>query len=201
MGAYSPAPVVTPEVYERIMTSVIRPTVEGMAEEGAPFRGFLYAGVMINDQGIPYVLEFNCRMGDPETQPIMQRLNSDITELCLAACQGRLDHVSTQWDERISLGVVMVSGGYPDTYAKGFAIEGLDQPDIDDVKVFHAGTRQDEQGNVVNSGGRVLCVCALGSTTAEAQQKAYHRARQIHWQDCAYRTDIGYRAIARENNR
>jgi phosphoribosylamine--glycine ligase len=197
MGAYSPAPVVTPEMHERIMDQVIRPTVEGMAAEGNPYTGFLYAGVMIDADGTPKVLEYNCRFGDPETQPIMLRLRSDLVALCEAALEGKLDQTSTDWDERCALGVVLAAGGYPESYAKGEAISGLPETEADDRKVFHAGTAE-KDGQVVTSGGRVLCATALGTTVAEAQQKAYELTRQISWQDVFYRTDIGYRAVARE---
>ncbi len=197
MGAYSPAPVVTAEIHARVMREVIEPTVRGMAAEGHPYTGFLYAGLMIDAQGTPKVLEYNCRFGDPETQPIMLRLRSDLVTLCNAALDGRLDQISADWDPRPSLGVVLAAGGYPDSYAKGAPISGLPQTEAADAKVFHAGTTQ-KDGQVVTNGGRVLCATALGQTVAEAQQRAYELARQIHWQDVYYRTDIGYRAIARE---
>ncbi|MDF1782059.1 MAG: phosphoribosylamine--glycine ligase [Alcanivoracaceae bacterium] len=197
MGAYSPAPVVTAEMHDRIMQQVIYPTVEGMASEGHPYTGFLYAGLMIGADGIPKVIEFNCRFGDPETQPIMMRLQSDLVALCDAALDGKLDSITAQWDPRPSLGVVMAAGGYPDDYRKGDVISGLDAADSNGVKTFHAGTRL-ENGNVVTAGGRVLCVTALGDSVAEAQQRAHEGIKHISWQDCQYRTDIGYRAIARE---
>jgi phosphoribosylamine--glycine ligase len=200
MGAYSPAPVVTPEMHDRIMDQVIRPTVEGMAAEGNPYTGFLYAGVMIDANGIPKVLEYNCRFGDPETQPIMLRLRSDLVELCLAALEGKLDQTSADWDERCALGVVLAAGGYPDNYAKGEPISGLPESEVEDRKVFHAGTSE-KDGQVVTNGGRVLCATALGHSVAEAQQKAYELTRQISWKDVYYRTDIGYRAVAREQGR
>ncbi len=199
MGAYSPAPVVTPEMHDRIMDQVIRPTVEGMATEGHPYTGFLYAGVMIDKNGIPKVLEYNCRFGDPETQPIMLRMRSDLVELCNAALDGRLDECNTEWDSRPALGIVLAAGGYPASYAKGEIIHGLPESDAGDSKVFHAGTA-DKEGAVVTNGGRVLCATALGESVAEAQQNAYALAAQIQWQDIYYRTDIGYRAIAREQN-
>ena len=199
MGAYSPAPVVTPEMHDRIMEQVIRPTVEGMAAEGHPYTGFLYAGVMIDANGVPKVLEYNCRFGDPETQPIMLRLRSDLVALCEAALGGRLDQCTTEWDERPALGVVMAAGDYPASYAKGEPISGLPAASTEDSKVFHAGTSEKE-GKVVTSGGRVLCATALGETVAEAQRKAYELVAQIKWKDVYYRTDIGYRAIAREQN-
>jgi phosphoribosylamine--glycine ligase len=196
MGAYSPAPVVTPAIHDRVMREVILPTVRGMAAEGSPFTGFLYAGLMIAADGTPKVLEYNVRFGDPETQPIMLRLRSDLVALCLAALEGRLDSVTAEWDARASLGVVLAAGGYPDSYRKGDVIEGLPPPDDTDCKVFHAGTTG--QGDaVLTNGGRVLCVCALGDTIADAQRRAYACAGRIHWPDVYYRTDIGYRAIAR----
>jgi len=197
MGAYSPAPVVTPEMHDRIMDQVIRPTVEGMAAEGHPYTGFLYAGVMIDSKGIPKVLEYNCRFGDPETQPIMLRLRSDLVELCNAALDGKLNECNTEWDSRPALGVVLAAGGYPASYAKGEVIRGLPESDSEECKVFHAGTADNKRA-VVTSGGRVLCATALGETVAEAQQNAYALAQQIQWKDVYYRTDIGYRAIARE---
>jgi phosphoribosylamine--glycine ligase len=197
MGAYSPAPVVTPAVHERAMQEVIWPTVRGMAAEGNTYTGFLYAGLMVQSDGTPKVLEYNCRFGDPETQPVMMRLLSDLTELCDAALDGRLDRTEAAWDPRPALGVVMAAGGYPDAYAKGAPIAGLDLPDGEDCKVFQAGTAL-KDGAVVTSGGRVLCVTALGATVAEAQQRAYRRCAQIGWDDSFYRTDIGYRAVARE---
>ncbi len=197
MGAYSPAPVVTPEMHERIMQQVIKPTVQGMAQEGLPYTGFLYAGVMINSEGVPKVLEYNCRFGDPETQPIMLRMNSDLVAHCLAALEGKLDQQVAQWDERASLGVVLAAGGYPDSYNKGDVISGLPQSEVADSKVFHAGTAtQDDE--VVTAGGRVLCATALGNSVAEAQERAYALANTIHWDNVYYRTDIGYRAVERE---
>ncbi len=195
MGAYSPAPVVDDELTKRVMREVILPTVKGMAKEGRPYRGFLYAGLMISPEGVPNVLEFNCRMGDPETQPIMTRLNSDLADLCLAALAGTLDTVKAHWDERVALGVVMAAGGYPNTYRKGDAILGLEK-DLPDTVVFHAGTR--EAGTeIVTDGGRVLCVCALGTDIAGAQSLAYRRARSITWPDAYLRGDIGHRAVNR----
>lgn len=196
MGAYSPAPVVTPEMHDRIMQQVIIPTVEGMESEGHPYTGFLYAGVMIDKDGIPKVLEFNCRFGDPETQPIMSRLQSDLSELCLAAIDGKLNTTEANWDPRAALGVVMAAGGYPESYPKGDLISGIDQ--VSEGKVFHAGTAE-KDGQVVTNGGRVLCVVALGDTVTEAQKKAYQAVEQISWDKVYYRTDIGHRAIAREN--
>ncbi|WP_097459038.1 phosphoribosylamine--glycine ligase [Mangrovitalea sediminis] len=197
MGAYSPAPVVTPAIHDRIMDEVIMPTVRGMASEDNPYTGFLYAGLMIAADGSPKVIEFNCRFGDPETQPIMMRMRSDLVELCNAAVDGRLDQCDSDWDERASLGIVLAAGGYPDSYAKGNVISGLPETEIEGEKVFHAGTRM-ENGNVVTNGGRVLCATALGQTVTEAQQRAYALAAKIQWQDLYYRKDIGYRAVARE---
>ncbi len=197
MGAYSPAPVVTPEIHERVMREVIEPTMRGMAADGTPYTGFLYAGLMIAADGTPKVLEFNCRFGDPETQPIMMRLKSDLVELCLAALDGRLSSVTAEWDSRIALGVVLAAGGYPGAYQKGEVIEGLPGSETGDTRVFHAGTA-DADGQVVTTGGRVLCVCALGDTVSAAQQKAYAQVGKIHWNDMHYRRDIGWRAIARE---
>ena len=196
MRAYSPAPVVTSEIYARALREVILPTVAGMATEGHAYTGFLYAGLMIAPDGTPKVLEYNCRFGDPETQPIMLRLRSDLAALCEAALDGRLDEVTTDWDPRPSLGVVMAAGGYPASYAKGAVISGL--PDeTTDSKVFHAGTAEHD-GDVVTSGGRVLCACALGDTVAAAQAAAYALVELINWDQAYYRRDIGYRAVARE---
>ncbi|HBI09741.1 MAG TPA: phosphoribosylamine--glycine ligase [Franconibacter pulveris] len=203
MGAYSPAPVVTDEVFQRAMDRVIWPTVRGMAAEGNTYTGFLYAGLMIDKQGNPKVIEFNCRFGDPETQPIMLRLQSDLVDLCLAACEGKLDTVQSQWDPRPSLGVVMAAGGYPGDYRTGDVIHGLPLEEIanGDGKVFHAGTTLREDEQVVTSGGRVLCVTALGDSVAQAQQRAYKLMADIHWDGCFSRQDIGYRAIARERQK
>ncbi len=197
MGAYSPAPVVTPAVADRIMQRIMLPTVAGLAADGTPYTGFLYAGVMIDDAGDPRVLEFNCRFGDPETQPIMMRLRSDLVELCEAGVDGRLNEVDVDWDPRASLGVVLAAGGYPERYRKGDPIEGLDGCDGEDTKIFHAGTAE-KDGRVVTAGGRVLCAVALGDTVRDAQHRAYELADRIHWQDKACRRDIGYRAVARE---
>jgi len=197
MGAYSPAPVVTPAIHDRVMNEVILPTVRGMAQDGIVYTGFLYAGLMIDPAGTPKVLEFNCRFGDPETQPIMLRLRSDLVALCLAAVEGRLDSEPAEWDDRPALGVVLAAGGYPDAYAKGDAIRGLPTRDSADAKVFHAGTRR-QGDDIVTNGGRVLCACALGETVAAAQARAYELARGIDWRGVYYRTDIGHRAIARE---
>lgn len=197
MGAYSPAPVVTDAVHQRVMEKVIYPTVEGMAAEGHTYQGFLYAGLMIDEQGEPKVIEFNCRFGDPETQPIMMRLQSDLVELCLAGAQGKLAGKTSQWDPRPALGVVMAAGGYPGEYRKGDVIEGLDIQEAN-CKVFQAGTAL-KNGAVVTDGGRVLCVTALGEDIAQAQKQAYAALQHIHWNDAFCRSDIGYRAIARLN--
>jgi phosphoribosylamine--glycine ligase len=197
MGAYSPAPVVTPEIHKRIMKEVIEPTVSGMAAEGNPYTGFLYAGLMITEDGTPKVIEYNCRFGDPETQPIMFRMRSDLVQHCLAALQGKLDHEKAEWDSRASLGVVLAAGGYPESYRKGDVISGLPEQDAEDRKVFHAGTAE-KDGQVVTAGGRVLCAVALGSTVAEAQKAAYELAHQVKWDGVFYRSDIGYRAVERE---
>jgi phosphoribosylamine--glycine ligase len=197
MGAYSPAPVVTSEIHDRVMREVIEPTVQGMAAEGNPYTGFLYAGLMITADGTPKVIEYNCRFGDPETQPIMMRLQSDLVELCLAATKGELAGRSIEFDARPAVGVVLAAGGYPGSYAKDLPISGLGQGESADAKVFHAGTAL-KDGNVVTSGGRVLCATAMGATVTEAQANAYALASQIGWQDMFYRKDIAYRAIARE---
>jgi len=197
MGAYSPAPVVTAEIHQRIMHEVIEPTVAGMADEGNPYTGFLYAGLMITADGTPKVIEYNCRFGDPETQPIMMRLQSDLVDLCNAALDGKLDQVEAQWDSRAAVGVVMAAGGYPADYPKGDIISGLPETDSSDAKVFHAGTAE-KDSNVVTAGGRVLCVVGLGKTVSEAQLRAYELTRQISWDKVYYRNDIGHRAIARE---
>ncbi|ENM5854788.1 phosphoribosylamine--glycine ligase [Vibrio mimicus] len=197
MGAYSPAPVVTQEIHDRVMREVIYPTVRGMAAEGNTYTGFLYAGLMIDKTGAPKVIEYNCRFGDPETQPIMMRLQSDLVELCQAAIAGKLDQVESKWDPRASIGVVLAAGGYPGDYAKGDVISGLPTQETAGQKVFHAGT--ETQGDqVVTNGGRVLCATALGNTVLEAQQRAYQLADQINWNGMFCRRDIGYRAIARE---
>lgn len=197
MGAYSPAPVVTPKIHERIMQEVIMPTVQGMAQEGNTYTGFLYAGLMIDAQGTPKVIEFNCRFGDPETQPILMRLQSDLVELCLAGVEGRLDSMDSQWDPRPAVGVVMAAEGYPADYRRGDVITGLPKTNAYEQKVFHAGTTE-QDGQVITNGGRVLCATALGNSVLEAQQNAYQLAQQIQWQGCFYRKDIGYRAIERE---
>lgn len=197
MGAYSPAPVVTPDIHQRIMDEVIHPTVRGMTAEGHPYRGFLYAGLMIDKSGTPRVIEFNCRFGDPETQPILLRMKSDLVELCGAAIDGRLDQCHSEWDERASVGIVLAAGGYPGSYNKGDGISGLPETEVAGEKVFHAGTRLNGD-QVVTNGGRVLCATALGATVTEAQQRAYKLARGIQWQGVFYRSDIAFRAIARE---
>ena len=196
MGAYSPAPVVTSELHQRIMDEVIEPTVKGMAAEGNPYTGFLYAGLMISPDGDPKVIEYNCRFGDPETQPIMMRLQTDLVMLCETALDGKLDQASTQWDERAAIGIVLAAGGYPGDYKKGDVITGI-PAETADSKVFHAGTAE-KDGQVVTSGGRVLCAVGLGNSVSAAQQKAYEVVNQIHWDGVFYRNDIGYRAIARE---
>ncbi|MCQ4255702.1 phosphoribosylamine--glycine ligase [Stutzerimonas stutzeri] len=198
MGAYSPAPVVTADVHKRVMDEVIYPTVRGMAAEGNVYTGFLYAGLMIDKAGKPKVIEFNCRFGDPETQPIMVRLESSLVLLVEAALAKALDKVEATWDPRPTVGVVLAAGGYPSDYAKGDVIEGLDDAAALDGKVFHAGTALNDQGQVVTAGGRVLCATAIGRTVSEAQQQAYRLAEKIHWNGCFYRKDIGYRAISRE---
>lgn len=199
MGAYSPAPVVTQEIHQRIMQEVIYPTVNGMAAENNVYTGFLYAGLMIMPNGQPKVIEFNCRFGDPETQPIMMRLQSDLVELCLAACDGKLDQVKSQWCEQVALGIVLAAEGYPSTPRKGDVIRGLDVPTESDKKVFYAGVAKQEN-EIVTNGGRVLCVTALGDSVLAAQQKAAQLAERIHWNGRFYRRDIGWRAIKREQN-
>ncbi|MCX8048361.1 MAG: phosphoribosylamine--glycine ligase [Methylohalobius sp.] len=194
MGAYSPAPQVTPEIEQQILTQIIRPTLEGMMAEGVPYTGFLYAGLMLTQDG-PKVLEFNCRLGDPETQPLMMRLKSDLFELCLAAADGGLAGIRAQWDERAALGVVMAAEGYPDTCRQGDVIQGLPAEKREDLKVFHAGTRLEER-KIITAGGRVLCVCALGESVAEARRKAYAQVEKISWPGVQYRRDIGWRARA-----
>jgi phosphoribosylamine--glycine ligase len=197
MGAYSPAPVVTAEVHQRVMDEVIWPTVKGMASEGNVYTGFLYAGLMIDQAGKPKVIEFNCRFGDPETQPIMVRLESSLVLLIEAALAQALDKVEARWDPRPTVGVVLAAGGYPGDYAKGIVIEGLADAAALEGKVFHAGTAL-KDGQVVTAGGRVLCATAIGASVADAQQQAYRLAEKIRWDGCFYRKDIGYRAIARE---
>jgi len=197
MGAYSPAPVVTPAVHQRIMSEVIEPTVKGMAEEGNNYTGFLYAGLMITDAGEPKVIEYNCRFGDPETQPIMMRLESDLAELCLATINNNLANTSASWSKESALGVVLAAKGYPNDYTKGHKINGLDTPLPTGTKIFHAGTSSDN-GNIVTSGGRVLCATALGNSIAQAQANAYDAIKHVNWSGMNYRSDIGYRAIERE---
>jgi phosphoribosylamine--glycine ligase len=197
MGAYSPAPVVTPAVHERVMREIMLPTVRGLAADGIHYRGFLYAGLMIDAAGQPRVIEFNCRLGDPETQPILFRLRSDLVDVCLQCFDGTLGDVPLEWDSRATVGVVMASRGYPDAYEKGKPITGLDAGASEDVKVFHAGTRLDD-GRVVTDGGRVLCVVGAGDSVRAARDAAYARVREITWDGAFYRNDIAYRAIARE---
>ena len=194
MGAYSPAPVVTQEIHDLVMRDVINPTLKGMADDGLPYTGFLYAGLMISKDNSVKVLEYNCRFGDPETQPIMMRMKSDLVELCNAALKGNLDKTTSDWDDRAALGVVIAAGGYPDTYQKGDIISGLSNTDQADKKIFHAGTQQ-QGDNIVTSGGRVLCACALGETIQEAQAKAYELVDTIQWDNMFYRTDIGFKAL------
>ena len=198
MGAYSPAPVVTQAIHDRVMKEVIYPTVEGMAAEGTPYTGFLYAGLMVMADGTPKVIEYNCRFGDPETQPIMLRMQSDLVELCLAAIDGNLDSVESKWDPRAAIGIVLAAGGYPADYHKGDIISGLPQQEQAGEKIFHAGTTNNIHGDVVTNGGRVLCATAMGDTVLAAQQRAYTLAQQISWNGMFHRDDIGYRAIARE---
>ncbi|RUO63820.1 phosphoribosylamine--glycine ligase [Pseudidiomarina planktonica] len=197
MGAYSPAPVVTAKVHDWVMQHVIQPTVEGMAAEGNTYTGFLYAGLMVAPDGTSKVLEFNCRFGDPETQPIMMRLQSDLAELCLKAVDGKLADTSIEFDERPALGVVLAAGGYPESYKKGDVIQGLDTLKGEDIKVFHAGTSE-QNGEVVTNGGRVLCATALGATVTAAQKRAYELTHTISWDQVYFRTDIGHQAIRRE---
>ena len=198
MGAYSPAPVVTPAVHAWVMQHVIAPTVEGMAAEGHPYTGFLYAGLMIAADGTAKVLEYNCRFGDPETQPIMLRLQSDLVALCLAACGAELHQHQINFDPRATVGIVMAAGGYPDDYRGGDVITGIDAAEATGCKVFHAGTQHSAAGDLVTAGGRVLCVTAIGDSVSVAQQLAYQGVAQIKWSDAYYRTDIGYRAVNRE---
>ena len=200
MGAYSPAPVVTPEIHKRVMERIIYPTVQGMAAENNVYTGFLYAGLMIDAAGNPKVIEFNCRFGDPETQPIMMRMQSDLVELCLAACAGELDQKEAVYDSRAAVGVVLAAANYPGEPQKGDVIAGLDANTDADAKIFQAGTSA-KDGQVVTNGGRVLCATALGHSVLEAQQKAYQLAKQVSWDGMFYRSDIGYRAIAREQQK
>ena len=196
MGAYSPAPVVTAEVHENVMRQVIEPTLAGMAKDGMPYVGFLYAGLMIDVEGQPKVIEFNCRFGDPEAQPVMMRLQSDLLQACQAAVAGRLAESQLHFDPRVALGVVMAAGGYPQQYDRGDVISGLDK-ELADTKIFHAGTRM-QDGEVVTEGGRVLCVVGLGDNAALAQARAYERVDLIGWRNRYFRKDIGHRAIERE---
>jgi phosphoribosylamine---glycine ligase len=197
MGAYSPAPIVTPAVHDRIMREVIGPTLEGLRADGNPYTGFLYAGLMIASDGRPNVIEFNCRLGDPETQPILMRMQSDLIDACEAALGGRLQQIQARWDSRPALGVVMAAGGYPDSYRQGDPISGLDAAAKLPGKVFHAGTRR-AGSQVLTAGGRVLCAVGLGESVDAAQAQAYDLVHAIHWNLVQYRRDIGYRAIARE---
>ncbi|MBT8141265.1 MAG: phosphoribosylamine--glycine ligase [Gammaproteobacteria bacterium] len=198
MGAVSPAPRMDDELHARILDEIIRPTLQGLEQDGIVYIGFLYAGLMVSPDGSPKVIEFNCRFGDPETQPILYRLNSDLADLCDAALDGNLHLKTANWDSQVAIGVVMASGGYPLSYAKGHQINGLEYVSAD-CKVFHAGTQQ-EGDKIVTNGGRVLCVVAKGTSATEAQQKAYQGVKQISWNKVYYRDDIGYRAIAREQN-
>ena len=197
MGAYSPAPIVTAQLHRRIMREVIEPTLKGLAEDGNPYLGFLYAGLMIATDGTPNVLEFNCRFGDPETQPILMRLQSDFVDLCEAALEGSLERAEVRWDPRAALGVVMAAGGYPDAYRQGDPISGLDVAARRPGKVFHAGTRA-KGTQIVTAGGRVLCAVGLGDSVRAAHHQAYNLVHAIHWNLVQYRLDIGYRAIERE---
>jgi phosphoribosylamine--glycine ligase len=191
MGAYSPAPVVNPSIFDDVIKSIIKKTVDAMSAEGSPYTGFLYAGLMINN-GKAKVLEYNCRFGDPETQPIMMRLKSNLAQLCLLASQGKLDEALIEWDERVSLGVVLAANGYPNDYKKG---EKITVPvDSDNTKIFHAGTKLDSN-NIVSNGGRVLCATALGNSIQEAQKRAYELVDRVDWHTSYYRTDIGFKAL------
>ncbi len=196
MGAYSPAPVVTPQMHQTIMDTIIQPTLDGMIKDGIPYTGFLYAGVMIDAEGTPKVLEYNCRFGDPETQPIMMRLKSDLTDLCNAALDNKLNEITADWDSRMSVGVVLAAGGYPFDYNKGDIIRGI-PAETSDAKVFHAGTKMLDN-ELTTNGGRVLCACALGDSVQQAQTKAYEAVNAIEWDKVYFRTDIAYRAIERE---
>jgi phosphoribosylamine--glycine ligase len=198
MGAYSPAPVVTPEIHERIMQEVIVPTVEGMAAEGNDYTGFLYAGIMVAPDGTPKVLEYNCRFGDPETQPIMMRMKSDLVELCLSALGDGLAGVEAEFDVRAAVGVVLAAGGYPAAYGKGAVISGIEAANATGCKVFHAGTASSD-GSIVTSGGRVICVTALGNSVTQAQGLAYRGVAEIDWDGVYYRNDIAHKAISRES--
>jgi phosphoribosylamine--glycine ligase len=200
MGAYSPAPVVTPEMHQRIMELVINPTVKGMAAEGNTYTGFLYAGLMIMADGTPKVIEYNCRFGDPETQPLLLRMKSDLVTLCLAGVNGELADMTAEFDQGAAIGIVLAAGGYPNEYKKGLVIAGLPSHETEGLKVFHGGTKEVD-GQIVTNGGRVLCATALGNTVTEAQQKAYALAKTISWDGMFYRHDIAHRAIAREQNK
>ena len=200
MGAYSPAPVVTPEMHQRVMELVINPTVKGMAAEGNTYTGFLYAGLMIMADGTPKVIEYNCRFGDPETQPLLLRMKSDLVTLCLAGVNGELADMTAEFDQRAGIGIVLAAGGYPNEYKKGLVIEGLPEQETEGLKVFHGGTAEVD-GQIVTNGGRVLCVTVLGNTVTEAQQKAYDLAKTISWDGMFYRNDIAHRAIAREQTK
>ncbi|MBI80287.1 MAG: phosphoribosylamine--glycine ligase [Pseudomonadota bacterium] len=198
MGAYSPAPIITETIHNKIMNEIMRPTIQGLQKEGIYYRGFLYAGLIIsNDQ--PKVIEFNCRLGDPETQPILLRMKSDIVSLCMKSFEGKLGTSKTIWDPMSSLGVVMASGGYPEKYKSGYEISGLNQNQTSDTKIFHAGTKISNSKTITN-GGRVLCITTLGDNVSSAQKKAYRLVKKIKWKDSFYRNDIGYRAIERESN-
>lgn len=194
MGAYSPAPIVDENLHDIVMKTIIEPTVQGMKAAGTPYKGFLYAGLMIDKNGQPKVLEYNCRFGDPETQPIMMRLQSSLVDLCMAGANGTLNHQTALWDERFAIGVVMAAGGYPDSYKKGDVIKGLDKMG-EGVKVFHAGTALNENNEVVTNGGRVICVTTLSKTIEGAQFKAYQNVKKIYWDDVYFRTDIGFKAV------
>ncbi|MBK1727183.1 phosphoribosylamine--glycine ligase [Halorhodospira neutriphila] len=196
MGAYTPAPLMDEALHRRVMEEVIRPTVRGLAAEGRPYRGFLYAGLMVDAEGNPRVLEYNCRLGDPEAQPLMLRLRSDFAALCRAALDGRLAGEAPEWDERSALGVVMAAAGYPGPVERGAAIHGLERPLGEGCKVFHGGTALGEDGAVLTSGGRVLCCCALGGSLAEAQRRAYEAVAGIEWEGAFYRRDIGARGLS-----
>jgi len=199
MGAYSPAPVVTREIHNRIMTEVILPTIKGMAKDGMPYTGFLYAGIMISPDGEIKVLEFNCRFGDPETQPIMMRLQSDLHTLCLAALNKNLNNITANWSSHAALGVVMAAGGYPNSYQSGDVISGLENFNSPNMKVFHAGTKFNKNNEITTAGGRVLCVTALENNITQAQNAAYKCIKKISWNKSFYRSDIGYKAVDREN--
>ncbi len=199
MGAYSPAPVITDEIYEKVMQKIILPTVKGMADEGHEYTGFLYAGLMVCKNRKPKVIEFNCRFGDPETQPIMLRMRSDLVELCLAATQRQLNRKNAIWDERCALGVVLASQGYPGEYQQGHIISGLPYKERSDEKIFHAGTRFNENHHIVTSGGRVLCLTTLGNDISKARKRVYQLTKKLQWEGCFFRKDIGYRAIERKN--